>query len=77
MAASSPFTDVNGAVGWISRFVGGSWVTTKTCSPAAGSPPQPFVMSNTRRPMTTAAWTETSGTGLQRRRPVILQPDPP
>lgn len=34
------------------QSVGGWCVTTKTCSPAAGTPPHPSVMSNSRRPIT-------------------------
>jgi hypothetical protein len=48
-------TNVNGAVPACSQLAGGSWVTTKTCSPAAGLPFQPFVRSNSRRPMITQA----------------------
>ena len=55
MPASTLSTNVNGAVPAYSQSVGGSWVTTNTCSPAAGLPFQPLVMSNTRRPMTFAA----------------------
>jgi hypothetical protein len=55
IAFSTPSTNVNGAVAKCSQSVGGRWVTTKTCSPAAGLPFQPFVRSNSRRPITFAA----------------------
>jgi hypothetical protein len=43
MAASTLSMKVNGALSACSQFAGGSWVTTKTCSPAAGLPSQPLV----------------------------------
>src|SRR5687767_3282023 len=53
-ALSTPsVTKVNGASG-NGQSVGGSCVTTKTASPTAGLPFQPFVMSNRRRPITSA-----------------------
>ena len=55
MPSSTLPQNVNGAVPACSQSSAGRWVTTKTCSPAAGMPSQPFVRSNSRRPMTTHA----------------------